>query len=62
MKTFSIHKQLAAQRNKEIKQTKNKMRKKIIIKMAFRWRVDDDPKLNTGLVALWFSGDPDQYC
>ena len=30
------------------------------ISMAFRWRVDDGPILNTGLVASWFSGDPDQ--
>ena len=22
--------------------------------MAFRWRADGDPTLNTGLVALWF--------
>ena len=29
--------------------------------MAFRWRADDGPTLNAGLVALWFSGDPDQY-
>ena len=30
--------------------------------MAFRWRADDGPTLNVGLVALWLSGDPDQYC
>ena len=30
--------------------------------MAFRWRGDDGPTLNAGLVALCFSGDPDQYC
>ena len=31
--------------------------------MAFRWRADNGPKLNAGLVALvFFSGDPDQYC
>ena len=27
-----------------------------------RQRADDGPTLNDGLVALWFSGDPDQYC
>ena len=31
------------------------------IEMAFRWRADDGPTLNAGLVALWFSGDPGQY-
>ena len=30
--------------------------------MAFRWRADDGLTLNAGLVALWFSGDLDQYC
>ena len=30
------------------------------IEMAFRWRADNDPSLNAGLVALWFLGDPDQ--
>ena len=29
--------------------------------MAFRWRADDGPTLNAGLVALWFLGNPDQY-
>ena len=26
------------------------------------WRADDGPTLNAGLVALRFSGVPDQYC
>ena len=26
------------------------------------WRADGGPILNAGLVALWFPGDPDQYC
>ena len=30
--------------------------------MAFHWRADDGPILNAGLIALWCSGDPDQYC
>ena len=30
--------------------------------MAFHWRADDGPTLIAGLVALLFSGDPDQYC
>ena len=30
--------------------------------MAFRWRADDGPTLNAGLVAFSFPGDPDQYC
>ena len=29
-------------------------------KMAFRWRADGGPTLNSGFVA--FTGDPDQYC
>ena len=29
---------------------------------VFRWRADDGRTLNAGLVALGFSGDPDQYC
>ena len=37
-------------------------RQRNAIEMAFRWRVDDGPTLNVGLVALWCSGDPDQYC
>ena len=32
------------------------------IEMMSRWRADDGPTLNAGLVALWFLGDPDQYC
>ena len=32
------------------------------IEMAFRWRVDNGPQLNVGLVALGFLADPDQYC
>ena len=32
------------------------------IEMAFCWRVDNGPPLNAGLFALWFLGDPDQYC
>ena len=32
------------------------------IPMAFRWRADNGPPLNAGLVALRFLGDPDQYC
>ena len=34
------------------------------IKMAFHWRADyfNGPQLNACLVALWFLGDPDQYC
>ena len=31
------------------------------IEMAFRWRANNGP-MNAGLVALWFSGDPEQYC
>ena len=27
-----------------------------------RWHADNGPPLNAGLVALWFLGDPDQYC
>ena len=34
----------------------------IPLKMAFRWRADDGPTLNAGLVALRISGDPVQYC
>ena len=30
--------------------------------LAFRTRTDDGPTFNAGLVALCFSGDPDQYC
>ena len=30
--------------------------------MSFRWRADDDPKLNAGMVACDFRGGPDQYC
>ena len=30
--------------------------------MAFRWRADDGPTLNAGLVVLRISGDPVQYC
>ena len=37
-------------------------RKRNAIQMAFRWRVDDGPTLNAGLVALCFFRDPDQYC
>ena len=29
---------------------------------AFRWHADDGPTSNAGLVALWFSEDPDHYC
>ena len=29
-------------------------RQRNAIKMAFRWRADDGPTLNAGLVALWF--------
>ena len=29
---------------------------------AFRWRADNGPTLNAGLVACDFSGDLDQYC
>ena len=32
------------------------------IYMAFCWHPDDGLALNSGLVALRFSGDPDQYC
>ena len=32
------------------------------IEMAIRWRADNGPPLNAGLVALGFLGDPDQYC
>ena len=35
-------------------------RQRNAIKMAFRWRADDGPTLNAGLVALWLSGDPDR--
>ena len=37
-------------------------RQRNAIKMAFHWRADDGPTLNAGLVALYFLGDPDQYC
>ena len=37
-------------------------RQRNAILMAFRWRADDGPTLNAGLVALCFSGDPDQFC
>ena len=30
--------------------------------MTFHWRVDGGLTLNAGLIALWFSGDPNQYC
>ena len=30
--------------------------------LAFCWRADDGPTLNACLQALWFSGDPGQYC
>ena len=30
--------------------------------MVFRWRANDGPILNAGLVALRFFRDPDQYC
>ena len=30
--------------------------------LSARQRNDDGTTLNAGLVALWFSGDPDQYC
>ena len=30
--------------------------------MAFRWRADDGPTFNAGLVDLRISGDPVQYC
>ena len=30
--------------------------------MAFRWRADDGPTLNAGLVAVIFAGDPDLHC
>ena len=29
-------------------------RQRKAIEMAFRWRVDDGPTLNAGMVALWF--------
>ena len=29
---------------------------------AFRWRADNGPTLNAGLVACDFSGDLDQHC
>ena len=29
--------------------------------MAFRWRADDDPTLNAGLVAAIFAGDLDLH-
>ena len=32
------------------------------IEMAFRWRVENGPSLNVGLVVLLFLWDPDQYC
>ena len=32
------------------------------IEMAFRWRADNGPSLNAGLIALRFLGNPDQYC
>ena len=37
-------------------------RQRNAIVMAFRWRADNGPSLNAGLVALCFSEDPDQYC
>ena len=41
---------------------KSSARQRNAIEMAFRWRADDGPTLNAGLVACDFSGDPDQYC
>ena len=36
-------------------------RQRNAIQTAFRWRDDDDPTLNAGLVVLcFFSGNPDQ--
>ena len=32
------------------------------LKVGHHWRDDNGPPLNVGLVALWFLGDPDQYC
>ena len=32
------------------------------IEMAFRWRADNGPQLNAGLVALYFLGDPGKNC
>ena len=37
-------------------------RRRNAVYMAFRWRADDGPTLNAGLIALWFSGDLDRYC
>ena len=37
-------------------------RQRNAIEIAFHWRVDDGPTLNASLIALCFSGDPDQYC
>ena len=38
------------------------VRQRNAIEMALRWRADDGPTLNAGLVAFRISGDPDQYC
>ena len=37
-------------------------RQRNAIEMAFRWRADDGPTLNAGLVASRFSGDLYQNC
>ena len=36
-------------------------RQRNVIQMALRWRTDDGPTLNAGLVAAIFR-DPDLYC
>ena len=37
-------------------------RRRNAVYMAFRWRADDGPTLDAGLVALWFSGGLDRCC
>ena len=37
-------------------------RRRNAVYMASRWRADDGPTLNAGLIALWFSGDLDRCC
>ena len=48
--------------NTRTKSGPSSARQQNAISMAFSWRPDDGLALNSGLVALPFSGDPDQYC
>ena len=44
-----------------IKSGPSSARQPNVIEMTFRWRNDNGPPLNAGLVALYFLGDADQY-